>query len=57
MILERGGLFAFNKALAAGEASVPATTTPERPMTMCEKIIQRHLHEECAAPAVKPDTM
>ncbi|MGE0713010.1 MAG: aconitase family protein [Planctomycetota bacterium] len=53
-IVRRGGLFPFTKALAAGEVSVPAPATPARPMTMCEKAIQRRLLPGCAAPAVKP---
>ncbi len=53
-IVRKGGLFAFTKALTAKEVSVPAPETPAQPMTMCEKIIQRHLLAECAAPAVKP---
>ncbi len=34
-----GGLFAFSKALAAGEIELPKVATDARPMTMCEKIL------------------
>jgi len=43
MILEMGGLFPFSKALARGEIEVPAPDTEDRPMTMGEKIIAKHL--------------
>ncbi len=42
-IVRQGGLFPFARALEAGEIRVPAATTPERPMTMSEKILARHL--------------
>ncbi len=38
-----GGLFAFSRALAAGEIELPASDTAERPMTMTEKILAAHL--------------
>ncbi|MDH3745501.1 MAG: aconitase family protein [Acidobacteriota bacterium] len=38
-----GGLFPFSKALAAGEIELPTVATGERPMTMAEKILARHL--------------
>jgi 3-isopropylmalate/(R)-2-methylmalate dehydratase large subunit len=43
MILEMGGLFPFSKALADGKIDVPAPDTADRPMTMGEKIIARHV--------------
>ncbi|MCP4661096.1 MAG: aconitate hydratase [bacterium] len=42
-IIRHGGLFPFAKALAAGEIEIPAHGSAERPMTMAEKIIARHL--------------
>jgi len=41
-IVEYGGLFAYNRARMAGEAFLPAITTPPRPMTLCEKILAGH---------------
>ena len=39
-IIERGGLFAYNRARLAGEASPPLPATPaDRPMTVAEKIL------------------
>jgi 3-isopropylmalate/(R)-2-methylmalate dehydratase large subunit len=40
-IVERGGLFAYNRARMAGDATAtpPAITTAARPMTLCEKIL------------------
>ncbi|MHC4845137.1 MAG: aconitase family protein [Planctomycetota bacterium] len=52
MILGMGGLFPFSKALAEGEIEVPAPDTADRPMTMGEKIIAKHLVG--GAQAVKP---
>ncbi|MFQ5528233.1 MAG: aconitase family protein [Thermoanaerobaculia bacterium] len=37
-----GGLFAFSKALAAGDVELPSNTTGSRPQTMCEKILAAH---------------
>ncbi|MEM7350663.1 MAG: aconitase family protein [Acidobacteriota bacterium] len=42
-IIRHGGLFAFARALEKGEVEVPAHGTTERPMTMSEKILARHL--------------
>jgi 3-isopropylmalate/(R)-2-methylmalate dehydratase large subunit len=42
-IVEHGGLFAYNRARMAGQASPPTVTTPVRPMTLCEKILARHV--------------
>ncbi len=51
-IVEMGGLFPFSKALASGAIEVAGPTTAERPMTMAEKIISRHLvgGEACVKP-------
>jgi 3-isopropylmalate/(R)-2-methylmalate dehydratase large subunit len=42
LIVRSGGLFAFSKAVASGELELPQPATPERPMTMAEKILARH---------------
>ncbi len=42
-VVEQGGLFAYNIGRLAGDVSPPAVTTPSRPMTVCEKIIARHV--------------
>jgi 3-isopropylmalate/(R)-2-methylmalate dehydratase large subunit len=41
-IVERGGLFNYNKARLAGELLPPPIETGKRPMTMVEKIIALH---------------
>lgn len=42
-IIERGGLFAYNRARRSGEVSPPLPdTSPGRPMTLAEKILARH---------------
>ena len=43
LIIREGGLFPFSKALEAGELELPAPETAERPMTMAEKLLARHL--------------
>lgn len=43
LVVEQGGLFAFSKALAAGEIELPLPHTGSRPMTMAEKILAGHL--------------
>jgi 3-isopropylmalate/(R)-2-methylmalate dehydratase large subunit len=43
IVVQQGGLFPFSKALAAGEITLPAPATGERPMTMAEKLLARHL--------------
>jgi 3-isopropylmalate/(R)-2-methylmalate dehydratase large subunit len=58
-IVERGGLFAYNRARLAGEVSPPAITTAARPMTLCEKILARHVvvdakNDRVGVPAVAP---
>ena len=52
MVVQRGGLFPFAKALAAGEIEIPVPDTPPRSMTMAEKILARHAHGDIVA--VKP---
>jgi len=42
-ILETGGLFKFAAQYADGRVAVPLPTTKKRPLTMGEKILQRHL--------------
>jgi 3-isopropylmalate/(R)-2-methylmalate dehydratase large subunit len=42
LIVRHGGLFAFAKAVAAGEVELPVPATGRRPMTMAEKILARH---------------
>ena len=58
-VVEYGGLFAYNKARMAGEASPPTIDTAPRPMTLCEKIIAAHAIVDATSgrtgvPAVKP---
>jgi 3-isopropylmalate/(R)-2-methylmalate dehydratase large subunit len=43
LIIREGGLFPFSKAVARGEIQVPVPNTPQRPMTMGEKILARHV--------------
>ncbi|MFB3066680.1 MAG: aconitase family protein [Planctomycetota bacterium] len=43
LVFEHGGLFPFAKALKLGEVEIPRPDTPERPLTMAEKVIGRHL--------------
>jgi 3-isopropylmalate/(R)-2-methylmalate dehydratase large subunit len=42
-ILESGGLFRFAARFAAGEVRFDPPATPERPLTMAEKIVASHL--------------
>ncbi len=51
--IEHGGLFAFTKSLARGEARMPVRDTHPRPMTMAEKILSRHLVDTPGVP-LKP---
>jgi 3-isopropylmalate/(R)-2-methylmalate dehydratase large subunit len=58
-IVERGGLFSYNRARLAGSVGPPAVTTPARPMTLCEKILAAHAIADAhtgalGVPAVKP---
>jgi len=43
IVVQHGGLFAFSKALAAGQIDLPQPDTGPRPMTMAEKLLARHL--------------
>jgi 3-isopropylmalate/(R)-2-methylmalate dehydratase large subunit len=43
LVIRHGGLFPFSKALAKGEVELPRLDTGERPMTMAEKLLARHL--------------
>jgi 3-isopropylmalate/(R)-2-methylmalate dehydratase large subunit len=43
LIIREGGLFPFSKALEAGRIELPSHETGERPMTMAEKLLARHL--------------
>jgi 3-isopropylmalate/(R)-2-methylmalate dehydratase large subunit len=58
-VVRHGGLFAYNKARMAGDASPPTLATAARPMTLCEKIIAAHAivdakSGQLGVPAVKP---
>ena len=55
IILEKGGLFPFAKALKRKEIELPPIQTPVRPMTMAEKIIARNLVGQEEGQCVKPD--
>ena len=54
IIIEKGGLFPFAKALKSGEISLPAIETGVHPMTMAEKIIARNLVGQELGQCVKP---
>jgi 3-isopropylmalate/(R)-2-methylmalate dehydratase large subunit len=43
VILEMGGLFPFSKGLMDGSVKVTHPNTADRPMTMAEKVIAKHL--------------
>ena len=53
LIVRHGGLFQFATALQRGEVEIPPNGTAERPMTMGEKILSRHLRGQDPA-FVKP---
>ncbi|KPK07448.1 MAG: 3-isopropylmalate dehydratase [Gemmatimonas sp. SG8_28] len=58
-IIEYGGLFHYNVARLQGNVSVPPVTTPQRPLTLAEKILARHWVADLAkdrlgVPAVAP---
>jgi 3-isopropylmalate/(R)-2-methylmalate dehydratase large subunit len=42
-IIERGGLFPFTKAYAAGEVRLPVPDRAPRPLTMAEKLLGAHV--------------
>jgi homoaconitase/3-isopropylmalate dehydratase large subunit len=54
LIVQEGGLFPFAKAVAAGSVQLPANETTERPMTMAEKVLARHLVDADGPAHVKP---
>ena len=54
LILERGGLFPFAKALQADELELAPLNTPSKPMTMAEHIISRNLVGQPEGQCVKP---
>ena len=54
LILERGGLFPFAKALQANELELAPLNTPLKPMTMAEHIISRNLVGQPEGQCVKP---
>jgi len=43
LIVQSGGLFPFAKSVAAGDIEIPKPETSERPMTMAEKILAKHV--------------
>jgi 3-isopropylmalate/(R)-2-methylmalate dehydratase large subunit len=49
-VIEYGGLFPFNVARVQHKVTLPPITTPQRPMTIAEKIFAQHMHE---APGVR----
>jgi 3-isopropylmalate/(R)-2-methylmalate dehydratase large subunit len=56
-IIEYGGLFQFNVARMQGKVSLPAIETKQRPMTLAEKILAKHIiaaDGNVSVPAVKP---
>ncbi|MDC1143142.1 aconitase family protein [Planctomycetota bacterium] len=54
MLLESGGLFEFNKLLAAEKLDLPKLTNGQQPMTMAEKLYAKHLVAGQGEPFVKP---
>ena len=54
LIVRRGGLFPFAKALKSGELELDPLTTTSRPMTMAEHIISRNLVGQPEGQCVKP---
>jgi len=56
-VIEYGGLFPFNVARMQKKVFLPAIQTPERPMTVAEKIFARHMKNEngeVGVPSVRP---
>lgn len=58
-IVEYGGLFNFNVARLQGKVALPKITTPQRPLTLAEKILAQHYvvdlsTNQMGVPAVKP---
>ena len=54
IIIEKGGLFPFAKALKKGDIQLPEIETGTQPMTMAEKIIARNLVGQKDGQCVKP---
>ena len=54
IIIEKGGLFPFAKALKKGDIQLPEIETDTQPMTMAEKIIARNLVGQKDGQCVKP---
>ena len=55
IIIEKGGLFPFAKALKNDEITLPSIDTEAKAMTMAEKIIARNLVGQLPGQCVKPD--
>lgn len=55
LIVESGGLFAFAEKLKSGEINLAPLDTPNRSMTMAEKIIARNLVGQKVGQCVKPN--
>ena len=53
-IIQAGGLFAFTRAVAKGDATVPPVTTSARPMTIAEKILLSRIVADPKPAALKP---
>ena len=54
LIIQAGGLFAFTRAVARGEAQLKAPTTAARPMTIAEKILLSRIATPSRPAALKP---
>jgi 3-isopropylmalate/(R)-2-methylmalate dehydratase large subunit len=54
LIIQAGGLFAFTRAVAKGEAQLPVPTTGARPMTIAEKILLSRIATSAKPAALKP---
>ena len=54
LIIRAGGLFAFTRAVARGEAQLKAPTTAARPMTIAEKILLSRIATPSRPAALKP---
>ena len=54
LIIQAGGLFAFTRAVAKGEALLPVPTTAARPMTIAEKILLSRMATPAKPAAIKP---
>ena len=55
IIIQKGGLFPFAKALKNDEIALPAIETGQIPMTMAEKIIAKNLVGQAHGQCVKPN--